>query len=113
MFEHLDDGSFCGFGDAAEDKEFDQAANAALYQNQYFCFEEVYNKQGRPRSGRPGSGEYEPRVVERHCGKPEKEQFDSAERGVVSEILKDNVKCSCEFGFRLPTSLADTTCGAA
>ena len=113
MFEHLDDGSFCGFGDAAEDKEFDQAANAALYHNQYYCFEEVYNKQGRPRSGRPDSGEYEPRVVERHCGKPEKEQFDSAERGVVSEILKDNVKCSCEFGFRLPTSLADTTCGAA
>ena len=44
---------------------------------------------------------------------PEKEQLDSAERGVVSEILKDNVKCSCEFGFRLPTSLADTTCGTA
>ena len=37
----------------------------------------------------------------------QKEQLDSAERGVVSEILKDNVKCSCEFGFRLPTSLAD------
>ena len=45
--------------------------------------------------------------------KPEKEQLDSAERGVVSEILKDNVKCSCEFGFRLPTSLAGTTCSAA
>ena len=113
MFEHLDDGSFCGFGDAEEDKRFDEAANAALHHDQYFCFEEVYDKQGRPRSGRSAaSGEYEPRVVERHCGKPEKEQFHVSERGAVSEILKDNVTCSCEFGYRLPTSLADTTCGA-
>ena len=72
MFEHLDDGSFCGFGDAAEDEEFDQAANAALYHNQYFCLKKCTTNKAARGAVRPGSGEYEPRVVERHCGKPER-----------------------------------------
>jgi hypothetical protein len=111
MIDQLDEGSFCGFDDKKKNEAFDTAINNALNHDQYFCFNEAYNKQGRPRSGGGKDGkEYEPRVVERHCGIAEGEQSRLATRGVVTEILKDPITCSCEWAYKLPKALAETRC---
>ena len=108
VVDKLGEGTFCGFGDAMEDTKFDSVAHYALFADQYFCFEEPWRAQGRPR----GQGtEWEPRVVERHCGVPEKMQRRAATKGVVSEILKSPMTCSCEWGYLQPQKLAETTCG--
>ena len=113
MIDQLDEGSFCGFDDKQKDEAFDTAINNALNHDQYFCFNEAYNKQGRPRSGGgKDEKEYEPRVVERHCGIAEGEQSRLATRGVVTEILKDPITCSCEWAYKLPKALAETRCAA-
>ena len=113
MIDQLDEGSFCGFDDKQKDEAFDTAINNALNHDQYFCFNEAYDKQGRPRSGGGKDGkEYEPRVVERHCGIAEGEQSRLATRGVVTEVLKDPITCSCEWAYKLPKALADTRCAA-
>ena len=113
MFDRLDDGSFCGFGDDSEDRAFDLGAENALSHDQYFCFREAHEKQGKPRSGNGKDGKpWEPRVVERHCGVSEHTLRANATIGVVSEIIKDPITCSCEWAYKLPTRLVDTTCGA-
>ena len=111
VIDKLGEGTFCGFGDAMEDTKFDSVAHYALFADQYFCFEEAWRAQGRPRGGGQGQEEWEPRVVERHCGVPEKTQRRAATRGVVSEILKSPMTCSCEWGYSQPQKLAETTCG--
>lgn len=113
MFDNLDDGSFCGFGDDSEDRAFDLAVQRALSHDQYFCFREAHEKQGKPRSGNGKDGEpWEPRVVERHCNVSESTMRANAKIGVVSEIIKDPITCSCEWAYKLPTRLVDTTCDA-
>ena len=111
VVDKLGEGTFCGFGDAMEDTKFDSVAHYALFADQYFCFEEAWRAQGRPRGGGQGQEEWEPRVVERHCGVPEKTQRGAATKGVVSEILKSPMTCSCEWGYSQPQKLAETTCG--
>ncbi|OUS46581.1 nucleotide-diphospho-sugar transferase-domain-containing protein [Ostreococcus tauri] len=111
MFDKLDDGSLCGFGSDQEDRDFDEAVEHALIHDQYFCFREAHIKQGKPRSGSGNDGKpWEPRVVERHCGVAEGEQRGKANRGVVSEIMKDPIECSCEWGYKKPTRLSQTEC---
>jgi hypothetical protein len=111
MFDSLEDGTFCGFGNHDEDFNFDHRVLSALKSDQYFCFDEAYDEQGRPRGGMHGE-EWEPRVVERHCGVPETQQRTSATRGVVTEILKNPLTCSCEWAYADPTPLTATQCSS-
>jgi len=110
-FDRLDDGVFCGFGDPEADADFDSRASRALASEQYFCFEEAYIKQGKPNNGEPGHGEYQPQVVERHCGQPESSMSaTSMTRGEVSHITREPIACSCEWAYASPRTLAQTTC---
>lgn len=100
------EGTFCGFGDDAKNKEFDRIVVKPLSASQYYCFTELWEDQGSPRGGR--NGPYEPQVVLRHCGMME-DDFKRAGKvhaGVVEHIDKPDGGCSCEWGFGLPRGLA-------
>ena len=100
------EGTFCGFGDDAKNKEFDSIVVKPLSASQYYCFTELWEDQGSPRGGR--NGPYEPQVVLRHCGMME-DDFKRAGKvhaGVVEHIDKPDGGCSCEWGFGLPRGLA-------
>ena len=109
-FDHLGDGTFCGFGNDAENDEFDAQTKEALSSAQYFCFDEAYSKQGRPNNGQSGHGEYEPQVVNRHCGRSEASMHSVITPGVVSHITQEPITCSCEWAYGAPKSLKKTSC---
>ena len=100
------EGTFCGFGDDAKNKEFDSIVVRPLSASQYYCFTELWEDQGSPRGGR--NGPYEPQVVLRHCGMMENDfkRAGKVHAGVVEHIHKPDGGCSCEWGFGLPRGLA-------
>ena len=110
-FDYLaEEGVFCGFHGKEENHDFDASVQGALSHYQYYCFTEPWLASNAPRSGRRPNEPYEPQVVKRHCGEMDTSMRASGKvhLGVIEHINKkegQNLKCTCEFGFGVPTAL--------
>jgi len=108
-FDYLaEEGVFCGFRGKEENHDFDASVQGALSHYQYYCFTEPWLASNAPRSGRRPNEPYEPQVVKRHCGEMDTSMRASGKvhLGVIEHINKQEpLKCTCEFGFGVPTAL--------
>ena len=101
------EGTFCGFGDDGMNERFDIRTRGPLTGDQYYCFTELWQDQGSPRSG--AREPYEPQVVKRHCGLMEQDMVarGRVHPGKIEHINNPGEQCSCEWGFGHPRSLRD------